>query len=644
MRLSSYVIMAVTFAVAAGACLVAASFAVTAVETGSEIGVRRALDQNRQGWAEVQADGLRVVLSGTAPTEAERFQAVSVVGGVVDAARIIDAMEVAAVAALDPPRFSAEILRNDSGISIIGLIPLSSDREALIQRMARIDGASKVADLLETADYPEPPGWEEAMGFAITALRELPRSKVSVDAGRIEITAISDSPEAKQALEAKLTRAAPPTLRMVLNIAAPRPVITPFTLRFLRDGTGARFDACSADTDAARVRILAVAHLAGLEGDARCVVGMGVPSPNWSTAVEQAIQALAQLGQGSVTFADADITLVAAEGTDEALFERVVGELETALPDVFALHAVLTPPEAVEENATEGPAEFTATLSPEGLVQLRGRVTDENLRFMADSYARAAFGSENVYMAARIVPDMPPDWAVRVLAGLEALSSLEQGVVTVAPDMLSLRGISERESTPGDLAGLFANKLGEGALYELDITYRAPPEPQTAPPDPGVCKARIDAVQETAKITFEPGSATIAADSLDTMNAIADILNECGDIPLEIQGHTDSQGREQMNQDLSQARADSVLAELRARRVLTASYTAAGYGESRPIQPNDTEAGREANRRIEFWLIQPEPVVEQPTTLEALEGAEAATQQTADPAADGAEETDNEQN
>ena len=55
------------------------------------------------------------------------------------------------------------------------------------------------------------------------------------------------------------------------------------------------------------------------------------------------------------------------------------------------------------------------------------------------------------------------------------------------------------------------------------------------------------------KIAFEPGSATVAADSRDTVNQIADILRECGPIRLEIQGHTDSQGREEMNQQLSQS-------------------------------------------------------------------------------------------
>lgn len=615
MRLPLSIVVALTFALAAGLCLVAASFAVTTVEENSEIVVRRALDRNGHDWAEVQANGLQVIMTGTAKDEATRFNALTVAGDEVDPSRVIDEMQIAPSADLAPPRFSAEILRNDSGISIIGLIPAQLDRSEIIEELNSLAGEDNVTDLLETADYSVPDGWIDAMGFSLKALSMLPRSKVSVAAGQVSITAISDSAEAKQQLEDALNRAAPPGLRIGIDIAAPRPVITPFTMRFLIDETGPRFDACSAQDRIAQARILAAARQAGMEGSPSCTIGMGVPSPQWARASELSISALADLGQGTVTIADADITLVAAQGTDQGAFDRIVGELEAALPDVFALHAVLPAPE-VEDAA--GPPEFTATLSPEGLVQLRGRLNDENLRHMVDSYAKAAFGSDAVYTAARVVPDLPASWPVRVLAGLEALSMLSNGALTVTPDNVTLNGISEEEDASARIAGLLSDKLGQAQTYDLSVTYRAPPEPEDKAPDPEVCEAEIARVQETSKIAFEPGSTTIAAASLDTMNTIADILEACGQIRLEIQGHTDSQGREEMNQQLSQARAQSVLNELRSRRILTSSYVAVGYGESQPIADNKTEDGREANRRIEFRLIRPETSEEGSSTLDAI--------------------------
>ena len=61
-----------------------------------------------------------------------------------------------------------------------------------------------------------------------------------------------------------------------------------------------------------------------------------------------------------------------------------------------------------------------------------------------------------------------------------------------------------------------------------------------------------------------------------------------------------------MNQQLSKQRADAILEALQSRRVLTGNLTTKGYGEEVPIADNGTEEGREANRRIEFTLVEPD--------------------------------------
>ncbi len=638
MRLSSLLIPTLTFAAAAGVSLVAASFAVTVMEQNSETALRRALDEGGMGWAEVTADGLRVTMQGTAPDEATRFAALSLAGGVVDATRVIDEMSVPPSKGIAPPRFSAEILRNHSGISIIGLIPASSPRADLVNQLNSLGEAGPVADLLETARYPEPQGWSSALRYAIAALELLPRAKISVDAETIKITTMADSSAAKDQLQAQLTRMAPPELHLVLDITAARPVISPFTLRFLIGEGGARFDACSAESAESRAAILSAARAAGLEGDVDCVIGMGVPSPNWSRASALSIASLASLGQGTITIANADITLVAAEGTAPDLFDKVVGELENALPEVFALHAVLPMP---TNDSAAGPPEFTATLSPEGQVQLRGRINDAMSRDIASSYAKARFGADQVHTATRVVTDLPADWPVRVLAGLEALSHLERGSVTVTPDNLQLRGMSHQEDTLAKVTGFLASKLGEAESYELALTYEEPPAPKDQPLSAELCAAQLAGAQASSgKISFEPGSATVAGGSSVVLDHIASILEKCGPIRLEIQGHTDSQGREGMNQALSQSRAQSILNELRARRIRTSAFIAIGYGESQPIASNDSEEGREANRRIEFRLILPETTSEDATTLEeAAQTAQDAAAEDSAPSSNAQETT-----
>ncbi len=597
MRLSVLFAIAGTFLMAAILCLIAAGFAVTVIEDNARSSVRSELDKEGMSWTDVDADGLQVFLAGVAPTEAKRFTALSVAGRIVDAARVIDQMLVEDTADIAPPRFSVEILRNDSGISLIGLIPAAMDRDALLEQMTRAADGGNVIDLLESADYPMSDTWGMAIDYAVRALNQLPRAKISVEAGRVAIITMAGSPEEKRKLEQSLKRRVPANLRISLDVSAPRPVITPFTLRFLIEDGVARFDACSADTPEAQRMILDAARAAGLEGAAECTIGLGVPTPAWGRAAAMGIAAVAELGGGSVTFADADISLIAIQGTPEGQFDDIVGGLESDLPDVFALHSVLPPPD-VEGGPTI--PEFVATLSPEGLVQLRGKVGSQRLRETVDSFAKARFRSGSVYTKARVADGLPQDWPVRVLTGLEALGFLANGVVVVTPDTLKISGMTGRTDASAQIAGLLAAKLGEGAQFDIDVTYNIALDPVAGIPTPEECIAQIETIQKTRKINFEPGSPNFDANGASIMNDIADILGKCGEIQIEIGGHTDSQGRETMNEELSQSRANAVLDALRSRRVLTSSYTANGYGESQPIAGNDTEEGREANRRIEF--------------------------------------------
>ena len=632
MRVSSILILAGTFASAALLSLIAARFAVTLVEETSEYSVRQSLDTKSLTWAEVYADGLQVVLTGTAPSEASRFLAISTAGTVVDAARVIDEMDVEALAALAAPRFSIEILRNEDEVSLIGLIPTGADRADLLQRLSRISNDDEIADLLESADYDIPDGWDNAVDFGLEALETLPRSKISIDARRVTITAMAESEERKLKVEARLKREVPSGLRVSFDISSPRPVITPFTLRFLQDEAGPRFDTCSAHTEEGRSKILGAARKAGIEGNLDCRIGLGVPSPNWADAAALSIAAIAELKGGSVTFSDADVTLISPPGTDQREFDRIVGALENSLPDVFALHAVLTPDPS---DPSQGPAEFVATLSPEGLVQLNGRLNDEIVAQTAESFAIARFGSATVSNRARTDEALPGDWPLRVLSGLEALSLLSNGSARVTAEDITVTGNTGSKSARSDISKLLSDKLGEGSRFSVEVTYLEKLDPVASMLTPDECETKIAEILKVRKITFEPGSDTVDATSLGTLDEISEVLGNCPELRMEIAGHTDSQGRETMNEALSKSRALAVLNALRDRRVATGSFTAEGYGETKPIASNDTEEGREANRRIEITLVRPEPIAETETTLESEEqtGASDTTDQADEEAA-----------
>jgi len=628
MRIIPVILSALAFAAAGVGAYFAAGLTVSWIENSSATAVEKRLALEGFDWASVQTDGLKVVLEGEAASEALRFKALAAAGQIVEAARVIDNFTITDSRPPVAPKFSVEILRNDKSISLIGLVPTKADNANFKDRVARIAGDLPVADFLETADYPVPDAWSSVISYGLLALERLERSKISIGETQVEIEAIGESEAQKSKLLEELTRRTPADITSKIDISAPRPVITPFTLRFRITADGASFDACSADSPEAAVQILAAAKAAGLAEEATCRQGLGVPSPLWSKAATQAIAALAKLGGGSVTLSDADVTLTAPAGTDPTLFDTITSRLDGDLPEVFALNPILlVAPETPEDDAAI--PEMVATLSPEGQVQIRGPVISPRAQRTLQTFAYAVFGSEDVYLSTKLQDNLPEGWMVRSLASLAGLSKLNSGIATVSPNAIDITGLTGRRSAKTDIAQILIDRLGDGAEFELEVTYLEELDPLARMLNGEECVAEITDLASQNKIKFEPGSATLDGDSRDMVQAIAEVFERCLEAPIEIGGHTDSQGREEMNLNLSKGRAEAVLTALRGARVKLKSLTAEGYGETQPIADNGTEEGREANRRIEFRLVTP-------ATLEAPE----TQSETSDTAT--AEETSNE--
>jgi len=597
---------------AGGLSFLAARAGADLVETAAARDLRAALAD--YDWVRISIDGLRVRLEGTAPDEVQRVRVRARAATVVDAGRVIDGMQVAASAELAPPPFEVELMRNDEGITIIGLVPAGLDRGALVGQLRRQTGAERISDLTEGADYPVPEGWEDAFSFGLKAAQLAERAKVSISAGAVSVEAIADSPREKRDLEAALDGAKPASVALTAEITAPRPLIAPFTLRFVKDAAGARFDACAADTEMARDRILAAGREAGVPGAARCTLGLGVPSSRWAEAAVPAIHAVNMLGAGSVTISDTDVALLAPAEVDPAKFDAATARLEAALPPGFTLSVQHEKP----GEAVAGPVEFSAVADAGGVI-LRGRISDERMREAVESMARSRFG--RVDSALHDDAAVPDGWTLRAIAALEALDGLERGRAQVTRDLVRISGVSGSQTASDLVAARLAQRLGAGARYELAIRYDPRMDPLLGLPSGLECVDRLNTAMQQSEIGFEPNKSVIAGDPAPTLARLAETMQLCSDFRIEVGGHTDSQGSEGFNAELSRARAQAVLAAMAEAGIDTANMTAKGYGESQPIAENDTEAGREANRRIAFSLLSDEPVVTQaPAPAELVRG------------------------
>src|SRR6202790_267142 len=101
-------------------------------------------------------------------------------------------------------------------------------------------------------------------------------------------------------------------------------------------------------------------------------------------------------------------------------------------------------------------------------------------------------------------------------------------------------------------------------------------------------------------VLFDTGSYTLKPGAREKLAKISGILLAHPGLTLQIEGHTDSVGTDDFNQQLSERRADSVRDFLAEQGVAASSITAHGFGKTQPVATNDTANGRQRNRRVEL--------------------------------------------
>jgi outer membrane protein OmpA-like peptidoglycan-associated protein len=104
-------------------------------------------------------------------------------------------------------------------------------------------------------------------------------------------------------------------------------------------------------------------------------------------------------------------------------------------------------------------------------------------------------------------------------------------------------------------------------------------------------------------VNFDVGKSQIKQEDYALLTKLQNATNLFSDASIVIEGHTDSQGGDDLNLKLSQERADAVLSYLNANTTIDRGrFSTIGFGESRPVANNETMAGRTLNRRIDVVI------------------------------------------
>lgn len=135
-----------------------------------------------------------------------------------------------------------------------------------------------------------------------------------------------------------------------------------------------------------------------------------------------------------------------------------------------------------------------------------------------------------------------------------------------------------------------------------------PPPPKEEPKPPPRVELRDNKIEFKEKIQFEVNKATIKEESFSLLHDIAEVIKKNPQVKkISIEGHASAEGDAKHNKKLSEERAKAVMEHLiKKEQVPKETLTAKGWGEEKPIADNSTEEGREANRRVEFLVIEAE--------------------------------------
>ena len=233
-----------------------------------------------------------------------------------------------------------------------------------------------------------------------------------------------------------------------------------------------------------------------------------------------------------------------------------------------------------------------------------------NHGFTTRTYITADGGSMDIL---GVVPKPKPVYKTFV-SGFVYNEKTEQPIEATIEYQLGNNAVKHITTSPED--GFYEFEVSEGGNYSFRINtpgfinttdnlvaYKAEKDTtieknfHLKPLEVGL-KVRLD------KIYFDFDKTTLRSESFDQLDMVAKLMEQNPGLKIEIAGHTDNKGSDVYNKKLSQGRAEAVRSYLMGKWISGKRILANGYGESRPETSNDTDKGRQVNRRVEFKVLE----------------------------------------
>jgi OmpA-OmpF porin, OOP family len=526
-----------------------------------------ALSQAGLGWATVEFAGRNGVLSGRALQEGEPAKAAWLVRGLWG----VRGVETRAglIEKAEHYRWSAS--RRNHRIRLAGYVPNADARQAILGvAKASFPGLEVMDEMTLARGAPAGDVWLGGISFALQQLAALKRGDVRLDDLGLVVVGEAEDVAAYRAMKSALGEGLPKGIKLLSDEVTP-PVITPYTWAAeFSDGRLMLSGHVPNEADHAHLLDAAKAATPNAQPLDQMQPGVGAPR-GFAAAAMASLRELPRLASGSAELRGTSL-IVTGMARDQSTANSVRDALRAALPAsiTFSDEIKAPPPSAAGPPASEVPGA--------GVARAQGLPTSEP--------------------AHTALPASPPTSEPPRAAPATSPSPPSSGPVGAAAPPATASGLpvlgDAREPAPSGLMS-----AGEATPPE------APPAPRVISAGDAASQPCADALASAVKagtILFRIGSADLDASSFPTLDRLAKAAQSCPDARIEVGGHASAEGGEAVNRRLSLRRAQSVVAYLIRVGVDRQRMDSAGYGATRPIMPNDTEAHMASNRRIEFTV------------------------------------------
>lgn len=500
--------------------------------------------------------------------------------------------------------------RSESGLSISGLIDSPIKARQWAAAFSQGDSGPLENTIGSNSDVAPAP-WADSIGGALGQFAKVESGELRVEGGRLEVSGLLRKESDYAALIDQLGSVEGLDQLDTANLSLRPFKSSRFTINSGTDavvGSGLMADkASAAKLDEAMETVF------GANQSTRIVLDADVSAAAWIDDIIRLMPSMTGLEKASLVATDDDITLSGVARSRDAyelVSNAVSGAGEGKVTNKIALRPWQQPSLDVMTNKDR--------------MEVVGMMPNQQALEKIDS-SLSALGSKlglprDTAMAVADDIEVAP-WLNSLSLVIPELGILRQPALRAADGVVTVAGVADSQQDADRVLDMVSTSAG-GLMVRTLIKVEAPPEPVQAGSIsgagsdalqagvveyPGIdavdlqrCETDLDSRMAENSIEFEFASAALAPASIGLLNILANALNSCPDVIIEVGGHTDNIGADDDNNGLSQLRAQAVVDYFRSVGVASGKLEARGYGSSVPIGDNGTEEGRAMNRRIEF--------------------------------------------